>query len=110
MQIAIDFSIFTLAPSAAGVISGKIEFSELPRVGEMISFSFPPNESTFPSVPGINALLKVEHVIHSANGENPALSLQDLVLPSKESVAEVVAFLEKGFGLFFSSGNPRQTL
>ena len=102
MRIDIDFSIFTLAPSTEGVISGKIEVSELPRTGEIISFSFAPNESKFPAEPGFNPLLKVENVIHNANGQSPALQLQDLMLPNKESVAEVTAFLEQGFGLFFS--------
>jgi hypothetical protein len=102
MRIDIDFSIFTLAPSAEGVISGKIEVSELPRTGEIISFSFAPNKSKFPAEPGFNPLLKVETVIHSANGQSPALQLENLMLPNKESVAEVTAFLEQGFGLFFS--------
>ena len=102
MRIDIDFSIFTPAPSSEGVISGKIEVNELPRVGEMVSFSFAPNESKFPLESGFNPLLKVENVIHNANGQSAAVQLQNLILPNKKSVIEVTAFLEQGFGLFFS--------
>lgn len=101
MRIDIDFSIFTSIPSAEGLISGKIEVTVLPRAGEIISFYTAPNESKFPANSSFDPLLKVESVIHNANGQNTALQLQDVTLPSKQSVAEVTAFLEQGFGLFF---------
>lgn len=101
MRIDIDFSIFTSTPSAEGVISGKIEVNALPRVGEIISFYTAPNESKFPTNSSFDPLLKVESVIHNANGQKTALQLQDVTLPNKQSVAEVTVFLEQGFGLFF---------
>lgn len=101
MRIDIDFSIFTSTPSAEGVISGKIEARELPRAGEIISFLIAPNQSNFPSASGFNPLLKVENVIHGASGQGATLQLQDVTLPNKQSVVEVTAFLEQGFGLFF---------
>jgi hypothetical protein len=101
MRIHIDFSIFTSTPSAEGVISGKIELSILPRIGEIVSFLASPNEHKFPAASGFNPLLKVENVIHCVNSQEATLELQDVVLPNKKSVTEVTAFLEQGFGLFF---------
>ncbi|MCQ4261179.1 hypothetical protein [Stutzerimonas stutzeri] len=101
MRVDIDFSIFTSAPSAEGVISGNIEVDALPRAGEIISFFNSPNESIFPSRADFDPLLKVENVIHSASGRGVALQLQDVTLPNRQSVAEVAAYLEQGFGLFF---------
>lgn len=101
MRIDIDFPIFSSTPSPEGVISGKIEVAALPRVGEIISFYTAPNGSIFPKTSSFDPLLKVENVIHNATGQNTALQLQDVILPNKQSVAEVTAFLEQGFCLFF---------
>jgi hypothetical protein len=101
MRIDIDFSIFTSAPSAEGVISGKIELNALPQSGEIVSFLASPNGSKFPATSEFNPLLKVENVIHHVNSQAVTIQLQDVVLPNKISVAEVTAFLEQGFGLFF---------
>jgi len=101
MRIDIDFSIFTSAPSAEGVISGKIEVGALPRAGEIVSFFNASGSSVFPSGAGFEPLLKVENVIHSTNGLSAALQLQDVTLPNKQSVAAVTAYLEQGFGLSF---------
>lgn len=101
MRIDIDFLIFTSAPSAEGVISGKVELNALPRIGEIVSFLASPNGHKFSAASEFNPLLKVENVIHQANSQAVTLQLQDVVLPNKKSVAEVTAFLEQGFGLFF---------
>ena len=101
MSIDIDFSIFTSAPSAEGVISGKIELNALPRIGDIVSFLASPNGHKFPAASEFNPLLNVEKVIHQVNSQAVTLQLQDVVLPNKASVAEVTAFLEQGFGLFF---------
>ena len=101
MRIDIDFSIFTSAPSAEGVISGSIEVDVLPRAGETISFLNAPNKFILPSGADFDPLLKVENVIHNASSRGVALQLQDITLPNKQSVSEVVAYLEQGFGMFF---------
>ncbi|MGN2624121.1 hypothetical protein ACTCUN_13140 [Stutzerimonas balearica] len=101
MRIDIDFSIFTSAPSAEGVISGKIELNALPRTGEVVSFLASPNGHKFPAASEFDPLLKVENVTHQINSQLVMLQLQDVVLPNKTSVGEFTTFLEQGFGLFF---------
>jgi hypothetical protein len=96
MLVEIDISLFT-PTSAVGRIYGEIEFSILPRVGEVIDLSRATSaEASF------NGQLVVQHVIHSVGATStPTLSLSDLVACNSSEARSLAARLESAYGLFF---------
>jgi hypothetical protein len=96
MLIEIDISLLT-SSSAVGRVHGAIEFSCLPRVGELVSL---PAAASVEA--GFNGQLTVEHVIHSPGAETkPTLSLGDLVTNDAGQAMLLGALLERVYGLFF---------
>jgi len=103
MRVDVDFSIFCPLQTAAGRMSGILEFSVVPRVGELISFDFSNNSGLASCIlgAGFDGQLKVKQVLHSACGDKVSLSLDNLSLDDPSSLQAVVNYLEHDFGLFF---------
>src|SRR5258706_10544098 len=99
MRIYVDFSVFTDS-QAVGNVHGHLEFSVVPRQGELVSFE-QPKESVAPiQLTGFAYQLGVEHVIHGARGGQVSLSLADVVLGSRDDARRLFAYLADGFGLY----------
>ena len=101
MKVNIDISIFTPTTSF-GVITGTLDVSVIPRIGESISFVFAPNNDVTAPEGVLLPQLKVEHVIHASYEDGPTVSIM-LEEANFESIVEcraVSEYLEKGFGLF----------
>lgn len=97
MRVYVDISLFT-PDTAIGRVSGAMEFPMLPRTGELVSLG----RAVVPHA-GFSGQLAVERVIHSPteSGQEPMLSLADVVLPTAEAAAAVGKSLELSYGLFF---------
>ena len=102
MKVNIDFSVF-LPQRSAGVVTGSLELSNVPRAGETLSLELPP-------VKGVEkpaffyGQLTVENVIHPTNGNAwVLLGLQDVELENEADLFSLTLFLEQGFGFFFDS-------
>ena len=97
MRLYIDVSLFTPA-SAVGRVSGAMDFPSLPRVGEIVSLAQA-------AVPGaeFSGQLAVTDVIHSptSSGQEPMLSLADIVSPTEALAQAMGHSLEQSYGLFF---------
>jgi hypothetical protein len=102
MKIAIDLSVHTKSGTAAGVVSGTLEFACVPRVGEQVSFLHPTTESVNPLVTsGFIPLLKVAQILHVPGNEPKVMmAFEDVIFTSNEEAKELMLYLEKGFGLF----------
>ena len=97
MRIFIDISLFT-PTSAVGRVSGTMEFPLLPRVGEIVSLG----DAVVPGAE-FSGQLAVTHVIHSptSSGQEPMLSLADIVFSTKALAQSVGQSLERSYGLFY---------
>lgn len=95
MHIEIDVSLFAEG-SAVGRVSGKLELSCLPRIGETLSFS------RLAVTGGFNGHVVVEHVIHSADSSfAPLLSLSDIVVDDEAGAKGLGEEFARRYGLFF---------
>lgn len=95
MRIEIDVSLFT-EKSAVGRVSGKLELSYLPRIGETLSFS------RVAVTGGFSGHVVVEHVIHFADSSlAPLLSLSDIVLDDEAGAKGLGEEFALRYGLFF---------
>jgi hypothetical protein len=96
MQAEVDISLLT-ATSAVGRVSGAMEFAQLPRVGETVSFWLVVEPTS-----GFNGQLTVEHVIHAPNTVSKTmLSLSDIVAASEANGKVLGNLLSEKYGLFF---------
>ena len=96
MLINIDISLHTKT-AAIGRLSGQLEFTQLPRIGESITFPLVIEPAT-----GFNGLLTVENVIHTVNSDsNLMLSLSDIVATSEASAKTLGNSFSHKYGLFF---------
>ena len=99
MQVPIDVSLLT-PTSAVGRVSGPIELTALPRVGDLVSLERAANPSA-----GFSGQLAVTDVLHVASdkGHEPMLALSDVVSPTEEAAAFIGKALERHYGLFFET-------
>ena len=97
MQASIDISLMTLT-SAVGRVSGELEFAELPRAGELVSFQ----RVAVPAAKfsGQVAVSKVIHVAAESQTP-PLLLLADVTLPTEADAQAVGQSLERCYGLAF---------
>jgi len=103
LHLSIDFSVF-LPTRPAGAVSGTIDFTVLPRVGESVSFLHPKHGVLPVKLARFSGMLKVEHLTHPANSLDvlTGLSLESITVESATDVEALAKFLEEGFGLSFS--------
>lgn len=104
MKVNIDFSIFTEAGDAMGNVVGVLNFQVTPEIGDTISFGFPKNKLPFPRIKKFNGMVKISNRIISPNQEcdEVLLSLEDVVIVTKEEGRMLIDYLESGFDLFFN--------
>jgi hypothetical protein len=100
MKVIIDASIFTREAGAFGNVSGSIELSCEPRIGDTISFNIERAGREMP--PGFTGLLRVRNRVLTAGGDphGPLLELEDINVESIEDAQALIGYLEQGFKLF----------
>jgi hypothetical protein len=96
MRLEVDFSLLT-ETSAVGRVSGPMEFSCVPRIGETISFDLVADAAS-----QFGGQLVVEHVIHLPNtNSSPLVSLCDVVAANEASGHALGNLFSEKYGLFF---------
>jgi len=94
-KVYVDASIFTKA-KAFGKISGQIDVSIIPQIGDLMTFG--PRGPT--SVFTVVGLLRVNDRIISANdGVAVSLVLEDIIVETDEDARKLIQFFEAGHGL-----------
>ena len=94
-RVHVDASVFTKA-NAFGRISGPIDLSVIPQVGDLMAFGPRGSGSTFVAVD----LLRITNRIIHANGDDVSLSLDDITVEAEEDARAVMRFLEEAYDLF----------
>ena len=102
MKVDIDFSIYSEEEGAYGSVSGEISVNVLPHIGDTISFLFSGKNIALDPLIGFDGMLEVTNRIISANREDRklALSLGDVVVPTKNDALKLMQYLESAFDLF----------
>jgi hypothetical protein len=100
MKVIVDASIVTREAGAYGNVSGSIDLSAEPRIGDTISFSISKAGNEMP--PGFNGLVRVRKRVLTAGGDphGPLIELEDITVESVEDAQALMAYLEQGFKLF----------
>lgn len=102
MKVSIDFSIYTQEGGAFGNVSGDIDVSIFPQIGDSISFLFSRrNIAIEPSI-GFGGVLKVTDRIIPADRDDQLLMLvlSDVVLSKNDDAIKLVGYFESAFDLF----------
>jgi len=102
MKINIDLSLFYGPTGAFGRVSGEFDLPAIPQVGNTIACMFPNNGVLPMVVSGFDGLLTVTNVRFAPQAlkSSISLSLDDVVLQTREDARRVMTYLEEGFGLF----------
>ncbi|HTU68129.1 MAG TPA: hypothetical protein VMF52_19445 [Steroidobacteraceae bacterium] len=100
MKVIVDASIVTREAGGFGNVSGSIELSAEPRIGDTISFSIEKAGVEMP--PGFNGLVRVRNRVLTAGGDphGPLIELHDIEVQTIEDAQALIAYLEQAFGLF----------
>ena len=100
MKAVIDIAIFTRETGAFGNVSGAIEVSYEPHVGDSISFL--PTKAGKEIPPMFTGLVHVEGRTITAGGDSHGmmLSLEDITVDTVADAQALVAFFEDAHGLF----------
>lgn len=101
MKIYVDFSIFAKSDQSLGHVSGEVEVSSEPRVGELLAL---PGRSSLRQEVGIPAALRVEHIIQSSFSTGPILqvALEDVTLERAYSLATMDKVIEEQMSLIWN--------
>jgi hypothetical protein len=101
MKIYIDLSVMTVEPSAGGRVSGVLDLAAVPSIQATLVLTRPSDGVQFPLVNGFTGHLRVEGVRFepATTDVSVALSLEDVVVPTRSDAKEVMRFLVDGFGL-----------
>ena len=100
MKVIVDASITTREAGSFGNISGPIDLSAEPRIGDTISFSTSRTGVEMP--PGFNGLVRVRTRVLTAGGDphGPLIELDDINVETVEDAQALIAYLEQAFKLF----------
>ena len=100
MKVIVDASIVTREAGSFGNISGPIDLSAEPRIGDTISFSTSRTGVEMP--PGFNGLVRVKNRVLTAGGDphGPLIELDDINVETVEDAQALIAYLEQAFKLF----------
>jgi hypothetical protein len=100
MKVVIDASIFTQEAGAFGNVSGAIDVSFEPCIGDTLSF-IPTRENT-DMPPGFSGQVRVEGRVITAGGDSHGLmiSLEDITVATVDDAQALMAFFEDAHGLF----------
>jgi hypothetical protein len=100
MKVVIDASIFTQESGAFGNVSGAIDVSVVPSIGDTISFI--PTQASAEMPPGFSGQVLVEGRIITAGADSHGLmlALEDITVETVSDAQALVAFFEHAHGLF----------
>ena len=100
MKVIVDASITTREAGSFGNVSGPIELSAEPRIGDTISFASEKASVEMP--PDFNGLVRVKNRVLTAGGDphGPLIELDDLQVETVEDAQALIAYLEQAFKLF----------
>lgn len=100
MKVIVDASITTRDAGSFGNISGPIDLSAEPRIGDTISFNSSKTGLEMP--PGFNGLVRVKNRVLTAGGDphGPLIELDDIQVETVEDAQALIAYLEQAFKLF----------
>jgi hypothetical protein len=97
MKLSIDISIFTDSDGAYGQVMGSITVDIVPQIGDSISFLFPLVQVTERSMAFPGLLRVKDRIFNAAADSSVALSLEDVVVPTREDADVVAKLMETGF-------------
>ena len=103
MKIHLDCSIMS-DTEAFGYVHGSIDLSFPPRSGDCLSLAASSKDAILPDVKHFTGRLKVEKVTFTpmrADGIEVSLTLDDIIVSSREDARKVASYLEQGFSLYF---------
>jgi hypothetical protein len=100
MKVVIDIAIYTRDSGAFGNVSGAIDVSFEPHVGDSISFLPTKAGKEMPST--FTGLVHVEGRTITAGGDSHGLmlSLEDITVETVADAQDLLAFFEDAHGLF----------
>jgi hypothetical protein len=99
-KVHVDISLFT-NDAAFGMISGHLDLSVIPQVGDKLSFRMTEEIEARCGVVPFGGLLSVTHRIIAADGDLPvSLALEDLTAKTSDDAGKIIAMLEANYGLF----------
>ncbi len=101
MKVVVDASIFTQEAGAFGNISGAIDVSVVPSIGDTISF-IPTQQASAEMPPGFSGQVRVEGRIITASADSHGLmlALEDITVETVSDAQALMAFFEHAHGLF----------
>ncbi|MFW5425820.1 MAG: hypothetical protein ACKE8G_06385 [Methylophagaceae bacterium] len=102
MKFYIDISIFSEENGAYGNITGDLELSLPPQIGDVVSFSFAANNKSIILPASFDGFLTVTDRVISANMDDKRIliSLSDIMVPTREHALKVADYFELAFDLF----------
>jgi hypothetical protein len=100
VKVIVDASIFTREAGAFGNVSGSIDLSCEPRIGDTISFNIEKAGGDMP--PAFAGTARVRNRVLTAGGDphGPLIELDDLNVPTIADAQALIAYLEHAFKLF----------
>jgi hypothetical protein len=100
MKVIVDASITTREAGSFGNVSGPIELSAEPRIGDTISFASEKASVEMP--PDFNGLVRVKNRVLTAGGDphGPLIELDDIQVETVEDAQALISYLEQAFKLF----------
>jgi len=100
MKIYVDFSVFTEEGSAYANVSGDLDLSIVPQIGDTISFAFPENQTLISPDGFIGFLNVMNRILSVGEKQKVQLSLSEITMPTEALASDLVKYMESGFGLF----------
>jgi hypothetical protein len=100
MKVIVDTNITTREAGGFGNVSGPIDLSAEPRIGDTISFNTSKSDVEVP--PGFNGLVRVKNRVLTAGGDphGPLIELDDISVETVEDAQALISYLEHAFKLF----------
>jgi hypothetical protein len=100
MKVVIDVSIYTQESGAFGNVSGAIDVSFEPCIGDTLSFI--PTRANTEMPPEFSGQVRVAGRVITAGGDSHGLtiSLENITVPTVADAQGLMAFFEDAHGLF----------
>jgi len=100
MKVIVDATITTREAGSFGNVSGPIDLSAEPRIGDTISFNT--SKASVEMPPGFSGLVRVKNRVLTAGGDphGPLIELDDIAVETIEDAQAVISYLEQAFKLF----------
>ena len=111
MKAQIDFSIVSLDGDAIGSVMGEVDLPLLPAIGDTLCFVMDADGRRIPDGHTMNGMLRVvtRVICPESVGIPISLSMEDMVLKTREQALKVMEYLEIGFDMdvvIYASSSP----